>query len=232
MKKFIVLLLIAVMCLSFVACSGCSNNEYAKYEKYADILQMLEDGQYDSAINEIKNRFQNAETNAVSDENLLEYIEITFDNWTDYFELKDVPVWEVGEFGDVYRVIMYTCISVKSEYADKIVLKKSQMIWETKELGYFVDIDCDFENRIISIEKVDNSKFPDIFSEGEMNSYSLGKCFVAQTVKDVVPNVIFADIARVHSATDGTWEGSDGSFAYEYYPCEITRIQGTIAMTK
>ena len=90
MRRFIALLLLAVMCLSFVACGGKdkdveqeSNDE--KANKYSNIIDLLEKGDYSSAINEIE-RIQEEERLAeLANKGIVE-IEITLDNWNQYFE--------------------------------------------------------------------------------------------------------------------------------------------------
>lgn len=52
MKKLLPLLLIAAICLPLMACND--SEQYARYEKYDDLLEMLEDGDYDGAIDEIR----------------------------------------------------------------------------------------------------------------------------------------------------------------------------------
>ena len=57
MKKIVVLVLALLMCLSLVACSDKNDkksNKYEKYKKYSDIFELLEDGDYDGAINKIQ----------------------------------------------------------------------------------------------------------------------------------------------------------------------------------
>ena len=49
MKKLLTLILLAAICLPVLSC-----DRYARYEKYDTILELLENGDYDDAIEEIK----------------------------------------------------------------------------------------------------------------------------------------------------------------------------------
>lgn len=79
MKKIIALLLVAVMCLSFVACNQNTNNgKCANCAKYKDLLELLEREKYKEAIKEIYKLAENGSNDSNDAET--ETVEITLDN--------------------------------------------------------------------------------------------------------------------------------------------------------
>ena len=77
MKKWIAILLAAVMCFSLAACSGAGGKT--------------------------------------------EVIELTLDNWKDYFELAVTEYYDINGFGEVERLEIQQDLVVKQEYAEDVV---------------------------------------------------------------------------------------------------------------
>ncbi len=90
MKRFVVLLLAAVMCLSLVACGG-SNDTLTTDETEATVSK-------------------ETEPKLVS-------VEITLDNWQNYFELREYTKFIENGFGEIDDAETYWTLVSKDEYA-------------------------------------------------------------------------------------------------------------------
>ena len=120
MKRFLCLVLMLALCLSISAFA-----EEKDYSKYADLFDMLEAGQYDSArayIDQLAAPQQ--ETAAVTE------IEITSENWADYFEIKEEVCWMSNDFDEVVDACWAQVLCVREEWADKIDLEATDVAFE------------------------------------------------------------------------------------------------------
>ena len=61
-------------------------------------------------------------------------IEITLDNWQEYFEVHDVSHWRYDDFGVRNDVLYCTVLQVKEPYQDRVVLRSSKVTF-----GYTYD---------------------------------------------------------------------------------------------
>ena len=118
MKKLIALLLTAVMCLSLAACggSGESAEQMERYEnRIAELEAMLAErdamlaecdamlAEYNETINRLLTEKENTETEVTEPENTepqYETVEITLDNWQEYFELRVYRIITLNGFGE------------------------------------------------------------------------------------------------------------------------------------
>ena len=108
MKKFLLLLLVAAIFLSSVACGGettvnCENaDDHETIKKYEDILDLLEKEDYGGAIDEINKLQTQTTTTATSDDSAaaVQTVELTAENWDTYFEMIEVPYFTENKFGE------------------------------------------------------------------------------------------------------------------------------------
>ena len=120
MKKTIFLLLILAICFTLIACGkGEKDTEQAlsdTEDKYGVIISLLEKGDYSSAIDEIE-RIQEEERLAeLSSKGIVE-IEITLDNWDQYFEYTPTAqAYIKNAFGETTHYNFASGIKLKDEY--------------------------------------------------------------------------------------------------------------------
>lgn len=91
------------------------------------------------------------------DRNVYEVIEITVDNWQDYFEIVEVTVWETDEAGEVvdcYGVITSLCL--KEEFADKTLSEKTELEFQYRALRHICEFTADLEKQEITIGAPDS----------------------------------------------------------------------------
>ncbi len=92
------------------------------------------------------NRFKTATTTSVWCEYYKESeytkIEITAENWQDYFELRDFPVAVKDSFGEITKIEIYRALVLKDTYG-AVCQQLSNMTVEysAKQIGYYVTAD-------------------------------------------------------------------------------------------
>lgn len=134
MKKWIALLLAAVLCLSLAACGNGS--ELEKYEKYETLINYMEAEDYESALAEMirisgyadepeGNEPEGSEpedTQPTEAEPVAHTVEITLDNWQEYLEINrylsvSYVTNSFDEVTDTY-LKLFTILEPKEEYSN------------------------------------------------------------------------------------------------------------------
>ena len=116
MKKLFVLFCTVTMCLSLVACGNKS--ELEKYKKYETLIYYMEAEDYKAAYEELirisraDGNTENAKENANEDKKE-KIVEITMDNWQEYFEKRDVYRVEYNEFDEIEEIYFYGILALK-----------------------------------------------------------------------------------------------------------------------
>ena len=157
MKKAISLLLALVLCLSLCACgvdqkyeallSNLNAGNYAGIKselatlspeckaeqeilaKYKDLIDLLEAEDYDGAIADIQSRIPVPEEPASIE------IEITMENWNEYFEIVFVEEWDNNGFTEPKYLYLDYYFNIKEDYVDRITKSSESEV----ELTFAVD---------------------------------------------------------------------------------------------
>lgn len=123
MKKLLAFLLAAILIFSLAACG--SNDSYAKYE---ELYQYLEAKDYDSAVAYIQDLAGTVEDAPATEETVpsteepsYTTVEITLDNWQDYFEVQLVASENRNAFGELVDFVPCYCLRLKDEWEDSVV---------------------------------------------------------------------------------------------------------------
>lgn len=222
MKKILVMLLVASMSFSVVACGD--NSEVEKYKKYETLIAYMEAEDYESALAEVvemsngsvsidntsdveetTDMEETANTEAVTEEEEpeVEAIEITLDNWQEYFEIVERDKVIKNAFDEITDVVRVWDIVLKDgfemvEYDTSIAIEYSTIY----ERRYY---EIDKENGTLTIgERSEDRKFSDS---------STGK------------------ISRREKELTGTVSLSDKILTFPT-DLQIVRIQGTLYIVK
>lgn len=130
MKKMLALLLAAVMCLSLVACGGSEENtaKIAEYEsRIAELEAMLaeRDAEIERLLAENESEVpQNTEQENTEPENTepqYETVELTLENWNEYFEITNELHFCRNEFDEIWRIDNRFYLKLKPEYEERCV---------------------------------------------------------------------------------------------------------------
>lgn len=130
------ILVMAVFVLSFTL-SACKKHEFSNNNNYA----------VDSSTQE--NSFIDGHT--PSEQRLSSEIEITLDNWYQYFEVKESPLWAENAFGEAETLYARYCLFLKDEYRDKVdEMKESTVAFALEYDWILADIEVDYDAKEFS----------------------------------------------------------------------------------
>lgn len=144
MRKILCFILALVLCLALCACGNQEN----PYEKYAELFNMLENENYDSAMLYIENlKGNNGDGDSDSDtandgDEQLETVEITLDNWQEYFELREYTKWYVNAFGEYDGCSNYYLIMNKDDNEPFDGSIAVEFTYYTDKMPYTVDVEA------------------------------------------------------------------------------------------
>lgn len=158
MKKLLSLLLAAALVLSLGACGKEAN----PYEKYEELFEYMEREDYDSAMAYIRELAGESETvpqaapatEAETEPETTETepqpvtVEITMDNWQEYFELKEYVEIKKNGFGEFEKVSVYYALVNKDGMSPECSL--SDVTMEFSYTKKYVSMSVDLENGTIT----------------------------------------------------------------------------------
>ena len=222
MKKALSLILALVLCLGLCACGG--NSKYAKYDA---LIGYIESDNYIGAITEL-NKFIQPKNyiGVIVDPTGTEQtdppaedvrVEITLENWQEYFEITMKDSWRKNAFGDVTSFSHALVFRLKESYADRVVSESEGNVIDV-EIGYnykHYDWTVDFENRTYT-------------KGGRYSGFGLSQSGYATKIIRYWPwnAPRGTDITSNSRSKDGT-----GSLVItEYDGIEVLRIQGTLVL--
>ena len=204
MKKIIALLLCAVVCLSFVAC----NNESGNTET--------------PPVGE--NTGNNGTTNGSETKPQTEVIEISLDNWQEYFEVISIPRIVTNDFDEPIAFHIKTVFRLKDNWKDV-----------TENLNISVEYSCTDGYRAMFQYNTQTQELV----QGEKDSSGILSDRIKDTFKIPSMPIEFFIQNGYSFAGDGyspntfSMEGSIVNGSCEMYSnIEIHRIQGTMTVTK
>lgn len=203
MKKVFALMMVLALCLPLCAC----DKEEPQVGKGQDMIK-----------NETVMITDPVETVPISTEPQIVEIEITLDNWQEYFEFKEYLFFQNGDFGDFKQYSFHWCFIPKEEIG---TVKKC-----TVALGY----DYHVENHYFTVDP-DAKTYE--WGEVALNPY-------AESGSDT-EKVGWLDMVRLYS--DGAIDIRGAQLRHmfgntltsgnaPYYTFEITRIEGTLTVEK
>ena len=225
MKQTMSLILALILCLSLCA---CGNQE--KYKKYDTLIGYIEAGDSGNAINEVLALIgQNGAEGTETPEVATTTVEITLDNWQDYFELRLVADISRDHFDEVEYVFAMWRLYLKEEYWGKV--PEADVAF-----GYYATEACkcnfsyDLDTEILSYSDVQlhSSDWQEERTCGIKWSkdyyYAVGEAHIRN----------YTDLGGFGPRDDSlqvndnivTWRGDGG-----FLNIEITRVRGSITMT-
>ena len=208
MRKLLCMLLVLAMCLSICACGKADNRE--------EMVQDTEEMAVRPTVEVLET--EPTETIPIVTEPQIVEVEITLDNWQEYFEFKEFLFFQNDDFGEFEQYAFYWCFVPKEEIG---TVKDS-----TVALGY----DYHTESHYFIVNPDANS-----YEWGEVtpNPYS-------ETGSDTV-HVSWLNSVRFYSNGEIDIRGAELKHMFgnsltsgnaPYYTFDITRIEGTLTIEK
>lgn len=218
MKRILSLMMVMMLCLSCAVFA-----EESGYEKYAELFDLLEAKRYGEA-HEYINRMENLQTVKQEGAAVTE-VEITSENWQEYFELKEAPGWMLNDFGEVFDVSWLHVLCVRDEWADKVVLDASDIVFEY--IYNYIDYKCklDFAAKTIEFGEVMWKS-----DTSEVQTFRLGDSYMEETslngYRMQCPSNTVENIGMGIMQPDGE------TISYIHDNLTITRAKGTLVVTE
>ena len=174
MKKALAVVLVIVLCLSYTGCGTAEKTPPpCGHEQYLSLIALLENGEYEGAkawINDtyglVETEVSNASANSSAPEETavaepkqtgIVEIELTPENFGEYFEIYHDCYFQENAFGDISAGMMPWGIHLKDAFQP--YLKQTEDIAVEFETGFsFVEYEIDYENRNINL--IDGSEIP------------------------------------------------------------------------
>ena len=116
MRNKKVTIILSAACASLLL-AACGNN---KYEKYDELINYLEAGDYESAYAEVAG-LEQLNKDKEKKETKTKEVDITMDNWQDYFEIQKTASVYKDDFVEIRGVEFGYCFVPKKEVEEQLL---------------------------------------------------------------------------------------------------------------
>lgn len=218
MKKALSVLLVLILCLPLCA---CGNQD--KYKKYDALIGYIEAGDSGNAINEVLALIgQNGPEETEAPEVVTTTVEITMDNWQEYFELAICADILRNAFKEIDMVGAIWKISLKEEYREQLMKADVAFAWHASEYGsctFFHDLNTGL------------TTYSDFASQKEEPKE--GTCAYVYDSQHLYMMWDFSVGLENSFAVSPPLEANDNGVTWKgqiFTSVEITRVQGTLTL--
>ena len=188
-------------------------------EKYKDVLNCLENADYDGAI---------ALIDAMKPQPETEKISITLDNWSEYFSIEDEYTYTYDANGAIDETSLRKVLKIKPEYEDKQVSLTGTIGYEYTPVWHAItEINKEDGSFIMEITDDRPNDFPDEeTSKTEDLTYPM---YISGSSVEAKQGDIARSSACVQIKNADDWEKQ-----WVLYPEEISivRIEGELVLSK
>ena len=197
MKKILAIILAALMCLSLCACAGEENNS--------------------EGTSEVQNENTPTETTAPSEETtdtepsetepVYETVELTLENWQDYFEFREIKKIKINGFGEfngadvLYYLVTKDGIeldtknsSVTVRYLVTTEYKPCSVDLEKKTIVYGEAVDTETNPRVVDFDVVTMSD--ESGTENRFGKY-VGNVIISNLHEDKVRQIVNLEVTNI-----------------------------------
>ena len=219
MKKALSVLLALILCLPLCA---CGNQD--KYKKYDTLIDYIEAGDSGNAINEVLALIgQNGAEGTETPEVATTTVEITLDNWQEYFEIVLGASVSRNAFDEIENMCSVWRISLKEKYRE--ALTNADVAFGCRRIEYSK---CEFTYDLQTEQTTMSVTSPSDFMGDldETYSFEYDNSFLTLGDNFSVGLTVYLSSMKKPSV-DGnkvTWKGN------EYARVEMTRVQGTLTL--
>lgn len=219
MKRAVVLLLMAVLCLSFCACG--SSKELEKYKRYDALIGYIEAGDEENATNELLVLLQ--ENMPEVNEPTITTVEITMDNWQEYFEIRVCESKYYNAFGELDDTWRTDAIYLKEEYISSLTTGGADVAFGvTATIAY---LEYDEENNIFvengTVCESLNYEVESVLSTWDLRSQSNIDTYTSDENGQVIAKEYYVDTFVEEKCYRSVFTGIN-----------VTRVTGTLEFCK
>lgn len=157
--------------------------------------------------------------------NKLEIVDITSENFFDYFEMRLENSWSKNEFDEVEGWGRNYYLFLKPEYADRLAIDDSEikLQYTGKLVYYFCDVDL--ENQTIEVgEAIASQDKKDV---DETTSFRLYNGY-----SEKFPEEYCVTYFWLYSSDNGWFDGAEHAYVTDYEDFNIERAAGQIILVK
>ena len=162
---------------------------------------------------------ENGMTNSIGDYRNLDFydaVEITAENWDEYFELVDEGKFGENEFGEVTSFQYYQYLSLKEEYIDKFSNSLSKLVMELDFTYGKKGCQVDFESKKYTL--TDSYEVDTYERDSSIYSFNYSS---------------YEDVAYYRTTLMSPYFNKENSYLSDFKTnMEIIRVQGTIYLLK
>ena len=156
MKKTICLALAAVLSLGLFGCGKTAetDSKVEKYDKYESLIEKIEAGDFAGAYTDLLGRFPAQEGTVIGGTTTsYKEVEITIDNWQEYFEIVPSEEWGTNGFGEADCLEFKLKFQLKDAYKDLLtygqvgenqIFSTSEVTAEVRYNVTYYDVTVDF----------------------------------------------------------------------------------------
>lgn len=157
-------------------------------------------------------------------EEKIEFVEITEDNFWDYFEVHAFPKWYRSAWGEVFDASYKTCFCLKNDYAQNLLIRENEAVFEYKAKQCVNDMKVDFENQIMDVGEFEEQSLRMESNVAKTAEWD-GEFFIEEDCEGYYP-IVFAD------SIDSMYIYWDNVQAYLYADFEILQARGQLVWIK
>ncbi len=166
-------------------------------------------------------------------------VEITMDNWQEYFEIRPLVYWWKDDFGDITMVSHTYVFCIREEYAERIKLKKTDLTVGYTVTNALTEYTVDWENRTLELGPVID---PEETAFTQSDTFTINADWIKQLQEDdseYEPNELYRFFpwsglqkSEEESGSNMVTVDAENGIQLPYMGAaigaEITKIKGTI----
>ena len=118
MKRYLTILLILALCLSLCACGSAGEEVPAPEESESPFLILPRPEDWTAAPEGAQPAVTPPPT---PDTRPWHRVEINADNWSQYFQLREIPLYSITNSGVIAQVYQTYCVVLRDEYLDLVI---------------------------------------------------------------------------------------------------------------
>lgn len=153
MKKILALVLTIILMVATSSAVYGSEADSQLLEKYRSLINALEQRDFSIARTELERYIR---------ENASEYhsVEITSENWSEYFDVTIVDHYDVDAFGNPVYFTVKGQIKLKDEYHSRLVQNTANEVrFNVRYVDQPITVIADFQNKNYNITRKESSPF-------------------------------------------------------------------------
>ena len=126
------------------------------YAPYEELVDAVEQGRFEDA-GRILDGYEQKALNDTYLQGEWKRISVTADNWSDFFEVRELTEWCVNDLGETTGFITHVCLCLKDAYVNSVVENETSVDFGWQGTCSVKNCSVDIANRIVSIENVFSS---------------------------------------------------------------------------